>query len=106
MGKFLLKRIILVFFVLWAVATMVFFLVHVTPGDVAEAILVQTRGPESISDESLAQIRQKFDLDQPVIAQYFSWLLNVFQGDSTQYYSARNECAFYFACGWHSLRDS
>lgn len=81
MGKFLLKRIILIFFVLWAVATMVFFLVHVTPGDVAEAILVQTRGPESISDESLAQIRQKFDLDQPVIAQYFSWLLNVFQGD-------------------------
>lgn len=59
---------------------MVFFLVHVTPGDVAEAILVQTRGPESISDESLAQIRQKF-VCQPVIAAYFSWLLNVFQGD-------------------------
>ena len=81
MGKFIAKRVALIMFVLWAVATMVFFLVHVTPGDVAEAILIQTNGPEAVSADALAAVREKFDLEQPIITQYFSWLANVVQGD-------------------------
>lgn len=81
MGKYILKRLGLIVFVLWAVATMVFFLVHVTPGDVAEVILIQTNGPEAVNEETLEAVRQKFNLDQPVILQYFTWLVNVVQGD-------------------------
>lgn len=66
---------------LWAVATLVYFLVHVTPGDVAEAVLIQTNGTEAVNDQTLAEVRKKFDLDQPVVLQYFSWLGKVAQGD-------------------------
>lgn len=81
MGRFILKRMALIVFVLWAVATLVFFLVHVTPGDVAEVILIQTNGPEAVTDEALAAIRQKFDLEQPVVVQYGVWLVHAVQGD-------------------------
>lgn len=81
MGKFILKRVALIIFVLWAVATMVFFLVHVTPGDVAEAILIQTRGTEAVTQETLDAVRQKFDLDRSIFEQYASWLMSAVQGD-------------------------
>lgn len=81
MGSYIAKRLALIVVVLWAVATLVYFLVHVTPGDVAEAILIQTNGTEAVNDQTLAEVREKFDLDQPIVLQYLSWLGKVAQGD-------------------------
>lgn len=67
--------------VLWAVATLTYLFVHVSPGDAAELIIVQTYGVEAVSPENLAAISQKFDLNQPFIIQYAEWLIGVFTGD-------------------------
>ncbi|QYH35878.1 ABC transporter permease [Salinibacterium sp. M195] len=56
-------------FVLWAVATVIFFALRLIPGDPVDAIL---GGPGSqASAEAVAQIRADYGLDQPLIVQYF-----------------------------------
>lgn len=54
--------------VLWAVATVTFFIIRLIPGDPAAAIL---GGPGSqASDEALAAVREQYGLDLPVWQQY------------------------------------
>jgi len=56
-------------FVLWMVATVIFFALRLIPGDPIDAIL---GGPGSqASAEAVAQIRTDYGLDQPLIVQYF-----------------------------------
>lgn len=81
MGKFVAKRLLEIIFVLWAVATLTYAMVHVTPGDIAELVIIQTNGPEAVNDETLRHVSQKFDLDRPFIEQYGSWLGNAVTGD-------------------------
>ena len=81
MGKYLVRRIFAIIFVLWAVATLTYFTVHVTPGDTATAIIIQTQGEEAVNKATLAAVREKFDLERPVIVQYFDWLGHIFTGD-------------------------
>ncbi len=58
--------------VLWASATLTFFSLRLIPGDPAEAIL---GGPGSqTSAEALAQVREEYGLDQPLLAQYVGQL--------------------------------
>lgn len=81
MGKFLLRRTAAILIVLWAVATLTYFTVHVTPGDTATAIIIERDGPEAVNEETLKFIRTKFDLDRPILAQYTEWLWNAFRGN-------------------------
>lgn len=56
-------------FVLWMVATVIFFALRLIPGDPIDAIL---GGPGSqASAEAVEQIRSDYGLDQPLIVQYF-----------------------------------
>lgn len=74
-------------FVLWAVATLIFFGIRLIPGDPAEAIL---GGPGSqTSAEALAQVRAEYGLDQPLPVQYVSQLVRLLQGDLGESYSLR-----------------
>ncbi|MDR5700690.1 ABC transporter permease [Agromyces sp. LY-1074] len=55
-------------FVLWAVATVTFFVIRLIPGDPAAAIL---GGPGSqASEEALAAVRAEYGLDLPIWQQY------------------------------------
>lgn len=66
-------------FVLWAVATLIFFGLRMIPGDPAQAIL---GGPGSqASAEALARVRLDYGLDQPLIVQYFGQLARIAHGD-------------------------
>ena len=58
--------------VLWGVATLVFFLFQVLPGDPARMLLDQRE-----DSEQLALIRQKLGFDQPVGVQYLYFLNDV-----------------------------
>jgi peptide/nickel transport system permease protein len=80
-GKYILKRILAILVVLWAVATLTYFTVHVTPGDTATAIIIERDGTEAVNEETLNFIRTKFDLTRPISVQYLEWLGNVVQGD-------------------------
>ncbi|MGV8912847.1 MAG: ABC transporter permease [Rhodoglobus sp.] len=56
-------------FVLWMVATVIFFALRLIPGDPIDAIL---GGPGSqASAEAVEKIRSDYGLDQPLIVQYF-----------------------------------
>lgn len=81
MLKYMIKRVVIVLIVLWAVATLVYFTVHVTPGDTATAILYSIGGESAVTEENLEQMRSRYDLDRPVHEQYLEWLSNAFKGE-------------------------
>ena len=61
---------------MWAVATLVFFMLRAVPGDPIAAMLFDVGDPAAAE-----QIRRKFGLDQPVWVQYVKWFALVLQGD-------------------------
>ncbi|MEL6265457.1 MAG: ABC transporter permease [Pseudomonadota bacterium] len=76
MTGFLLRRLIGAALVMWAVATLVFFMLRLVPGDPIGAMLA-----DAGSEEAAAAMRARLGLDEPLIIQYFYWFWNAFQGD-------------------------
>lgn len=61
---------------LWLATIVVFAGIRALPGDPALALAGEER-----DEQSLAVIRQKYGLDQPVYTQYARWMSNVLRGD-------------------------
>ena len=76
---------------LWAVATLTFFAVHLMPGDPAQAIL---GGPGSqASQEALDRVRVDYGLDQPLAMQYLAMLGRLASGDLGDSYALKTPVA-------------
>lgn len=80
MNHYLFKRFLQALIVLWASATVVFFIVRLT-GDPVSLIL-----PPEASEESRTELRHQLGLDQPLPVQYIAFLGNAVQGDIGQSY--------------------
>ncbi|MFV0527559.1 MAG: ABC transporter permease [Lachnospiraceae bacterium] len=77
-SRFILKRIVLLVIMLFGVASIVFLLTKLIPGDPAAANLSQ----RSLSDpEIVAAFRAKNGLDKPLIVQYLLHIKNIFTLD-------------------------
>ena len=76
MLHFLLRRLLLTIPVLLGVATLVFSLLHLVPGDPVEAML-----GESASPQEIARVRTQLGLDRPLYVQYWTFLKGVGRGD-------------------------
>jgi peptide/nickel transport system permease protein len=76
MTRYIIRRLIHALFIVWGVATLVFFLLQIIPGDP----VVQMLG-EDYTAEAAADLNQKYGYDEPVYMQYFKWLGNVARGD-------------------------
>jgi len=76
MSGFIFKRSLWAIVVMWAVATLVFFMLRIVPGDPIAAMLFDVGDPAA-ADE----LRRKFGLDQPVYIQYFKWFGRLLVGD-------------------------
>ena len=74
--RYVLRRVVLTIPVLLGVATLVFPLIHLVPGDPAEAMLGET-APAA----DLAELRTKLGLDQPLAVQYGRYLSGLARGD-------------------------
>jgi peptide/nickel transport system permease protein len=74
--RYLVKSFVTIIPTLWGVATIVFFLIHLTPGDPALAIL----GPHATA-ESVTELRHNLGLDQPLHVQYVKFMGRLLQGD-------------------------
>ena len=61
---------------MWAVATLVFFMLRIVPGDPIAAMLFDVGDPAAGEE-----LRRKFGLDQPVYVQYFKWFGRLLVGD-------------------------
>jgi peptide/nickel transport system permease protein len=74
--RFLLRRLLLTIPVLLGVATLVFSLIHLVPGDPVQAMLGDSASPQDIAD-----LRGRLGLDRPLLVQYGSFLKGAIRGD-------------------------
>jgi peptide/nickel transport system permease protein len=74
--RFLLRRLIFTLPVLFGVATLVFSLIHLVPGDPAQAILGESAAPEDV-----IELRHRLGLDRPLYVQYVEFLKGLVSGD-------------------------
>ena len=74
--RYLVRRLLLTIPVLFGVATLVFSLIHLVPGDPAQSMLGDSAPPEDV-----ARLRQTLGLDRPLLQQYQSFLGGVVKGD-------------------------
>src|SRR5262245_39372490 len=76
MGRFLARRLLLTIPVLLGVATLVFSLIHLIPGDPAQAML-----GEAAPQADVEELRHRLGLDRPLIEQYGIFLKGLVKGD-------------------------
>ena len=72
---YLVSRLALVPVMLWLIASLVFLLLRVAPGDPIDALL-GTRAPQEARDA----LRQQLGLDQPLLVQYGHYLADLLRG--------------------------
>ena len=75
-GQIILTRLLQAVPTLLGVATLVFFLLHMVPGDPVDALLGETAMP---ADREA--LRQALNLDQPILYQYGTYLTGLATGD-------------------------
>ena len=76
MSRFLARRLVLTIPVLLGVATLVFSLIHLIPGDPAQAML-----GEAAPQADVEELRHRLGLDRPLIEQYGVFLIGLTKGD-------------------------
>ena len=76
MVKYIGKRLLTSIITIWAVVTIVFFLVRMMPGGPFDG--------EKITPEMKAQLNEKYGLDKPVSEQYEIYIKNLLKGDFGQ----------------------
>ncbi len=80
MIKFIIKRILISIPMLLGIASLVFFVIHIAPGDPLDMLINQYQR-NVLSPETIAAFRIKYGLDDPIYVQYFKWLQNCLAGD-------------------------
>jgi ABC-type dipeptide/oligopeptide/nickel transport system permease component len=76
MPRFLIRRLVSTIPVLLGVATLVFSLIHLVPGDPVQAMLGDSASPRDI-----AELRGRLGLDRPLYVQYVAFLRGAATGD-------------------------
>ncbi len=82
--SYLLRRIVRAIFVIWLVATLVFFMVRLMPGNPIQAYTNKLIAEQGLSYEQAhaqAAALFQFDADKPLILQYFDYLAGLLRGD-------------------------
>ena len=72
----LLKRLVFVLPVVWAVVTLVFLLIHIVPGDPVRNAL-----GDNATEQQVAELKHKLGLDLPLSQQYLNYWKGFFKGD-------------------------
>jgi ABC-type dipeptide/oligopeptide/nickel transport system permease component len=76
MLRFIARRLALTVVVLLGVATLVFSLIHLVPGDPAQAMLGETAAQADVE-----VLRGRLGLDRPLVEQYVRFLSGIVRGD-------------------------
>jgi peptide/nickel transport system permease protein len=74
--RYVIRRVLLAVPVLLGVATLVFSLIHLVPGDPAQAMLGDGAAPQDV-----IELRKTLGLDQPLLTQYVAFLRHAVTGD-------------------------
>ncbi len=76
MLRYLIRRILALIPVMFIVATVVFFLIHLIPGDPASVLLGPNATPTDVK-----RVQAQLGLDKPLYRQFVIWFSNVARGD-------------------------
>jgi len=76
MGSYVVRRLLLIVPIVLGVATLSFFLLKLAPGDPVQAYLGDKATPEMV-----ANLREAWGFNKPLIVQYLSFLLDLLRGD-------------------------
>ncbi len=76
MFRYIIRRLLLTVPVLLGVATLVFALIHLVPGDPAQAML-----GDGASQDEVLKLRHTLGLDRPLLSQYKSFMGGILRGD-------------------------
>jgi peptide/nickel transport system permease protein len=79
MLAFAARRLALSLLLVWVVASLVFLVIHMIPGDPAELLLAQ--GGVAPDPGAVADLRERLGLDRPLLAQYGDYMLGLLRGD-------------------------
>ena len=86
MKKFILKRIYTAFIVVLVVVALNFFIIKLAPGDPVNIMA----GFDNPNEEFKMAVRAKYNLDKPLITQFFTYIYRLVQGDlGESYYSSQ-----------------
>ena len=74
MGRYVVKRVLLAFLTVFIICAITFFLMHAVPG-----------GPfnreKALSEATIAALNARYNLDKPLLTQFFIYLREFFKGD-------------------------
>ncbi|BBK40994.1 ABC transporter permease [Allostella vacuolata] len=76
MAGYLVRRILGALLVMWAVATLVFFMMRAVPGDPLAAMMFDSGDPAAAED-----LRKALGMDVPLVEQYARWLWQLLHGN-------------------------
>lgn len=74
--RLILKRLGLGLVTLLVISVIIFFMVELLPGDLAQAVLGQ-----GATEETVENLRRELGLDRPAVIRYFDWLAGAVTGD-------------------------
>jgi oligopeptide transport system permease protein len=77
MGRYIARRLLLTIPVLLGASFLIFAMVYALPGDPIRALA----GDRPLSQAVMAQLREDFNLNDPLLVQYAKYLGDLFQGD-------------------------
>jgi peptide/nickel transport system permease protein len=86
MKRYIIKRLLLIFFTLFGLITVVFLVSRVAPGDPARL----AAGPDA-TEEMVEVMRKEFGLDRPLFVQYLSYFKGLASGNLGQSIRTRHK---------------
>jgi len=99
MRSYVVRRLLLFIPALIGASMLIFVLMRLVPGDIAEILVYQTGSETSgVQQKQIQQIRQELGLNQPVAIQYLSWIGGALRGDFGKSYTQRRPV-------WDILRE-
>lgn len=94
-AAYILKRLVTLIPVLFGISLLVFFLIHLVPGDPAKTLL-----GSHVTDQAVAELHHKLGLDKPLWQQYLTFLGRLLHGDLGDSYQYNTSVS---SLVWHDL---
>ena len=94
MSTYVLRRLALFVPTLIGASILIFVLMRLVPGDIAEILVYQTGSESSaVQTKQIQQIRRELGLERPIATQYLDWIAGAARGDFGQSYVQRRPVA-------------
>ena len=94
MKKYIIRRLLLMIPLVWAVATLTFALIHLIPGDAVEMLMSDSRQMTEAEKERLAE---SLGLNDPLPVQYVRYMTNLLKGDMGKSITTRSAVSYEIA---------